>query len=147
LDKLNSTRFGERRWMRDQIIMGLAEKEQKTAAELALQHSRGIRYGPWGEGQLGNVMQTWMRQDPNAAVAWFQQQPENVRKRQSVVEAIQTMGWQDPASAMRLIDLLPPSQSKEDALGNALNGWANLDLDGLHAWTDSRIDAREKMLG
>ena len=150
LEKLNNAPFYQRRWIRDQIIDTLAQTDPKQAAELALKNDRNSSrygYGFPGEGALGNVLQKWMAQDADAAVSWVQSQPENVRKRRSVLNAVQALGGQDPAAAMRVIELVPPGQQREETLGNLLSNWANRDLDALRAWTDSRTDAREKSLG
>ena len=48
---------------------------------------------------------------------------------------------------MRLLDLVPPGQQREDTLGNVLHSWADRDLDALRAWTNARSDPREKTLG
>ncbi len=147
MEKLNNAPFYQQRWIRGQIINTLAESDPKAAAELALQHDRSSRYGGYMEGQLGNVLQKWLSQDADAAAAWFQAQPESVRKKRSVIQSLQNLAWQDPGAAMRLMEFIPPGQQREDTLGNVLNAWGNKDLDALRAWTDARTDPRENTLG
>ena len=146
MEKLNSARPYERRWIRDQIITQMAEKDPKGAAELALQYDRSSRYGGM-EGKLGSVLQVWMRQDPDAAVGWLQSQPEATLRKRSVTQAIQNLGHQDAGAAIHLLEHLPPSQGRDDALNNILNTWGGQDLDALKTWVDSRTDKHERTSG
>ena len=57
MDKLNSVPPYQQRWIRGQIITTLVESDPKAAAEMALQYDRSSRYGGFGEGQLGTVLQ------------------------------------------------------------------------------------------
>ena len=150
LERLNSVPNSQRRWIRDQIIQTLAQTDPKQAAELALQNDRGSsRYGGGfpGEGALGSVLQKWVAQDAEAAVSWLQAQPESIRKRRSVAAAAGAVAAQDPASAMRILELVPPGEQREQTLATVLNNWSQRDVDALRAWTDSRTDPREKSLG
>src|ERR1051325_4158715 len=121
LEKINSLPMYQRQYVRGQVIEAMAEKDPKAAATMALENDRSSRYGGWGEGQLGNVLQKWMRNDADGALAWLQSQPEAVRKRAVVLQAAQNLGWQDPAAGMKLIEILPKSQQRDDTLGHILN--------------------------
>src|SRR5688572_4237273 len=147
LEKLEGANLGERRWVRNEIITALAETKPQLAAELALKSDRGSRYNYYGEGQLGQVMQSWFRQDPAGALAWFESQPESVRRKTSVLQAIQTMSHSDPESGVKLLEKVPNGQAKQDALNNLLANWGHQDADALKTWVDSRTDPNEKKVG
>src|SRR5204863_6502739 len=106
LELLNQIPSYERRYIRNEVITALAESDPKAAAEIALKTFSSDRYS-YDEGRLGGVLQKWMRSDPDGAVSWLSSQPENIKRRTSVLRGIEQMGWEQPEAAARLVELLP----------------------------------------
>ncbi len=136
LELLNQIPPYQRRFVRGEVINALAESDPKAAAEISLKQFSSDRYGN-DDGRLGVVLQKWMRSDPDAAVAWLASQPENVRRRQSTIRGIEQMSWDQPDAAVRLVDLIPTGQARENTLRNLLSNWAQKDLDAVQSWSTS----------
>src|SRR5207247_6089603 len=109
----------QRQRVRNQIIYEMAEKDPKTAMNLALQDEPSARNG------LSTALAHWLQQEPEAAVAWLELQPESVRRHPAVSQSIQSLANLDANGAVRLIDFLPPSQAREETLNHILQSWAN----------------------
>ncbi|HYE32076.1 MAG TPA: hypothetical protein VEH27_11650 [Methylomirabilota bacterium] len=141
LSLLDNVQASERGGIRSQIVTALAERDPARAAELSLKSEDfGRRQG----GALSGVLQRWSQQDPEAALAWIEGQPESLRRMPFFISALEQLGFNQPQMAMKFLQTQGSGERVVQARANVMQSWAQSDFEGYSQWMDSLTDPKEK---
>lgn len=79
---------------------------------------------------LGPVFRAWQERDPDAAIAWLEQQPMSTLSEAISQDALESLAERDPRSATRLLLSLPSLDRQVRWIDNIVVRWAISDLPG-----------------
>lgn len=117
----------------------------EKVANLALEHMRAVpRSGPFGSESHGlvNVLSNWIRDDPEAALAWVEGRSKGSDKGMAMVSLISAWSDRDGVGALQNLWYHVDAQQREylvNQLGNGNDG--ALDIGGLVDWLDAHVDS------
>ena len=134
------------------ILRALASQDPQKALEWMSGRGKDMSKNDWmGHALAGTIASEWVRQDPDAALAWANSLPKNQRQG-ALGGALETIAASDPVeAAKRLLDL-DSGEAREKAAGNIANLWAKRAPQEAMEWAmtlegDDRESAMSRALG
>ena len=134
------------------ILRALASQDPQRALEwMSNQGSDMSKNGWMGHMLAGTIATEWVRQDPDAALAWANSLPENQRQG-ALGGALETIAASDPNEAARRLLQLDAGEARQKAAGNIANLWAKRAPQEAMEWAmtlegDDRESAMSRALG
>jgi len=106
------------------ILRALASQDPQRALEWMSDKGNDMAKGGWmGHALAGTIASEWVRQDPDAALAWANSLPKNQRQG-ALGGALETIAASNPVEAAQRLLELDPGEEREKAAGNIANLWA-----------------------
>ena len=130
------------------ILASLASLDPKRAAEWLAAPDNELVHFPWmGHILAGTVAKEWVRQDPDAALAWAATVPDNQRLG-AYTGVLGTLATTDPERASTLATELEPGGARNHIIGEIAKTWVRNDPDAALAWAGSlEGDERGRAVG
>ena len=130
------------------ILASLASLDPKRAAEWLAAPENELVHFPWmGHILAGTVAKEWVRQDPDAALAWAATVPENQRLG-AYTGVLGTLATTDPGRASTLATKLEPGGARNHIINEIAKTWVRNDPDAALAWAESlEGDERGRAVG
>jgi hypothetical protein len=97
-------------------------------------------------------MNSWLRNDRDAALKWFQQVPPGELRDQTISNFSYNMAEDEPALAMRWVLSMNNDGNRQNAIVNTYSNWKRNDPEGAQRWAKTtplapevrkRIDAMD----
>ncbi len=108
-----------------QLLNAEAETDPAGTIQKVLQLPASVQ-----KNALGTVFRAWQERDPDAAIAWLEQQPISTLSEAISRDTMESLAERDPRSAARLL-LSLPSQNRQVAwIDNIVMRWAISDMPG-----------------
>lgn len=106
------------------ILRALASQDPQRALEWMSNQGNDMAKSSWmGHALAGTIASEWVRQDPDAALAWANSLPKNQRQG-ALGGALETIAASNPVEAAQRLLELDPGEEREKAAGNIANLWA-----------------------
>lgn len=122
------------------LLAGLAASDPSRAARwLSDPDHPLIAFPKMGHVLAGTVAKEWVRQDPDAALAWAQGRPDSQRVG-ALAGVFGALAAADPAHAARLADGLQGDDARRHVLGDIAAAWGRRSPREAMAWIES-LDA------
>ncbi len=119
------------------ILSGIASLDPKKAADWLADPDNPLPSYPFmGLFLAGSVGKEWVRQDPNAAMAWARNLPDNQRTG-AYIGLLATLAGSDPATAATLGTELEPGKARQDAIANIAKTWGRQSPEAAMAWVQT----------
>jgi hypothetical protein len=130
------------------ILSSLASLDPKRAAEWLEAPGNELVHFPWmGHILAGTVAKEWVRQDPDAALAWAATVPDNQRLG-AYTGVLGTLATTDPKRASTLATELEPGGARNHVIGEIAKTWVRNDPDNALTWARSlEGDERSRAVG
>ena len=88
----------------------------------------------------GQILQSWLSENPDAARRWIQELPSGEKKFQLLQVVCKSVGTDDPQLAAEFVNLLPTGSGKNKAARELMQHWAESDFSGALAWAQQADD-------
>jgi len=119
------------------ILASLAAMDPQRAADWLDNPDNGlVHYPMMGHILAGTVAKEWVRQDPDAALAWAESRPEDQRAG-AYSGVLGTLAASDPTRASALAMQLDPGEARSHIVGEIAKAWARNEPAGAIAWAES----------
>jgi len=134
------------------ILRALASQDPQRALEWMSGQGKDMAKDGWmGHALAGTIASEWVRQDPDAALAWANSLPKNQRQG-ALGGALETIAASNPVEAAQRLLELDPGEAREKAAGNIDNLWAKRAPQEAMEWAmtlegDDKESAMSKALG
>ena len=130
------------------ILASLASLDPKRAAAWLEDPDNQLVHFPWmGHILAGTVAKEWVRQDPDAALAWAATVPDNQRLG-AYTGVLGTLATTDPKRASALATNLEPGGARNHIIGEIAKTWARNAPDAALSWAQSlEGDERHRAMG
>jgi hypothetical protein len=130
------------------ILSSLASLDPKRAAEWLESPGNELVHFPWmGHILAGTVAKEWVRQDPDAALAWAATVPDNQRLG-AYTGVLGTLATTDPKRASKLATELEPGGARNHIIGEIAKTWVRNDPANALSWARSlEGDERTRAVG
>ena len=134
------------------ILRALSSQDPQKALEWMSGQGNDMAKNGWmGHALAGTIASEWVRQDPDAALAWANSLPQNQRQG-ALGGALETIAASDPLEAAQRLLELDPGEAREKAAGNIANLWAKRAPQEAMEWAmtlegDDRESAMTRALG
>ena len=116
--------------------LALARAQPDTSSKQRLPESTSMMNTTTG------VMETWMNQDPQAAMTWLKELPDG-NERANLAQSVLFLTYQhDPLHAIELALMIPQGTARDLALNSVAISWAASDPEGAFAWAIEQSDER-----
>lgn len=130
------------------IISSLAATDPQRAIRWLQDPDNKLANLPWmGQILAGSITKEWVRQDPDAALAWATTLPKN-QQSGAYGGVLGTLAATDPARASALAVDLPAGDARRDIIGQIARAWSESAPDEAIQWASTlEGDERERAVG
>ena len=123
------------------ILSALAATDPLRAVEWLENPDNKLANSRWiGQILAGSITKEWVRQDPDAALAWAQTVPENQRSG-AYTGVLGSLAATDPERASKLAMQLPDDDARREILGQIARSWSEISPAEAVEWA-STLDGR-----
>ncbi len=129
-------------WMGSQLLMELAKEEPQRAATLLDAHFNRVE----NEGVSASIAAAWMRQDPDAALAWANGRPLPADRQGALAGALGALLELDPERAETEIAKLPTGRARAVLAVKRAQVKANSAFSEATEWAHSLPEGLEKSM-
>ena len=121
------------------ILEVLAERNPQQALALLLEQK------PLATGGMSQVVDGWMRRDPDAALAWARLQPPGSAASAAWTGVLNHYQDADPAKARALLWQLPAGKTRSSFARELAADFARTDPSGARDWAAKSVPGRERL--
>jgi hypothetical protein len=130
------------RYQRDVALRAVSRKFAEADRERALEWAQALPASERsGESiairdpaRLATVVETWMNEDPGAALNWLRQLPDDFAKSDVLTALTRSLSDDDPGPALEVAAMMPAGKARDSALTKVINNWGEKDFTGALAW-------------
>ncbi|MGL5017645.1 MAG: hypothetical protein ACRDBP_05900, partial [Luteolibacter sp.] len=121
---------------RQQALGGIARALVTTDPQRALDLLGDMPPGQGRSNMLSSISSTWIRHDPDAAIAWVQSL-DSVDKSTAIQNITSQLAHEDPAKAAALLASMPMTSQTSYQFSNLASQWTQQDPEAARKWVES----------
>ncbi|MEO8351813.1 MAG: hypothetical protein ABI680_08775 [Chthoniobacteraceae bacterium] len=135
-------------WQRGYALHDVMEKWAKTDREAALEWATswqppsppGVTIERRDPGPLSIILQSWMGEEPAAALEWLKQMPEDTAKSDLLAALSSSVSGNDPQHAVEIAAMMSEGKAQDTTLRRLIGQWAGSDFPSALAWAQQQPD-------